>query len=778
MTEESKSDIEEIAFRLESLKEQLLRTDSKQKDDEVHEFWNEKCEKNTKILPLPSENDFISNTCLINQFHNCPMKESWYKTIETTIASNESEKIILPSMLYNLPCSMDKTTTGGENPKRKKILSFNNKKKAKNNLTESGEDKPLLTLTIRLFPNAKEKQYICEAEGMSRYTYNTALDIVRHVQIPSTDGTQKDTPLSSFLRKIEQLDKPTSTCTFLIDNHACGKECVNKRRFCKEHVLTCQFILPKGKNKNKPCGKMTLLHSCFCKAHLPQCDECKEKSVAGWSKCKKHVLKCPIVCTKGKNKNKECNKICLPDEKVCEKHLPRDLERLNHIELRNFVSRVDVPSLSAEKQKKLTTDDTDVEETDEWNMEMKQILSKVPLPPDILFSCIYPFAKRLSDHLPLKYEYQTEKRSKHGEAWTKAWDAPVGVPKRFMYGSIDMLSQDINSCKGNKNTELSIGYKTRKDPIQHIYADGWMLGTGEKKIMFPSALKNIKGQFKMGRKKIPLETIIDSIKEEKTPHENRSYSILHNRNEKRYYLLLPVSVNWFLKWKHRETGRCCDIQTSRTRLPVVSIDPGVRKAWVLYDGLHVIKIAPDGADKLRELFEHLDELENKRRKKQGNHKRRQKRIQQIRSLRTRMHSLVDELQWKTISFLTQTYDLILLPSYPTSKMVRSKYLNYKTKRLMLIYRSGEFKRRLIEKCKITNTEIRIVLEPYTSRTCGSCGFVNKKSSNETFHCSHCGFTIDRDANGARNILLRYLSGKIALSDPIGFQKPIKELTNG
>jgi transposase len=44
------------------------------------------------------------------------------------------------------------------------------------------------------------------------------------------------------------------------------------------------------------------------------------------------------------------------------------------------------------------------------------------------------------------------------------------------------------------------------------------------------------------------------------------------------------------------------------------------------------------------------------------------------------------------------------------------------------------------------------------KTCGRCGHIHEKlGGNKRFKCPACGLEIDRDANGARNILLRYLA---------------------
>ena len=58
-----------------------------------------------------------------------------------------------------------------------------------------------------------------------------------------------------------------------------------------------------------------------------------------------------------------------------------------------------------------------------------------------------------------------------------------------------------------------------------------------------------------------------------------------------------------------------------------------------------------------------------------------------------------------------------------------------------------------------------VTEEYTSKTCGKCGFINKKlGANKIFNCNKCKLQIDRDLNGARNILLKFLTENIGLID--------------
>lgn len=56
-----------------------------------------------------------------------------------------------------------------------------------------------------------------------------------------------------------------------------------------------------------------------------------------------------------------------------------------------------------------------------------------------------------------------------------------------------------------------------------------------------------------------------------------------------------------------------------------------------------------------------------------------------------------------------------------------------------------------------DTDIDIVDESYTSKTCGSCGMLHHSlAANKIFRCKNCKVIMDRDVNGARNILIKSL----------------------
>jgi putative transposase len=67
-----------------------------------------------------------------------------------------------------------------------------------------------------------------------------------------------------------------------------------------------------------------------------------------------------------------------------------------------------------------------------------------------------------------------------------------------------------------------------------------------------------------------------------------------------------------------------------------------------------------------------------------------------------------------------------------------------------------FRQRLIEKIKLVkDTQLYLVTEEYTSKTCTNCGSVKwNLGCNKIYKCNKCKLIIDRDVNGARNIFIK------------------------
>ena len=89
---------------------------------------------------------------------------------------------------------------------------------------------------------------------------------------------------------------------------------------------------------------------------------------------------------------------------------------------------------------------------------------------------------------------------------------------------------------------------------------------------------------------------------------------------------------------------------------------------------------------------------------------------------------------------------------------RYRKINNNTVRTMLMLSHYSFKQKLQHKCNEYNKKLIICTEEYTSKTCGRCGELNDTlGSSKTFKCPSCKLIIDRDINGSRNILIKYLT---------------------
>ena len=129
-------------------------------------------------------------------------------------------------------------------------------------------------------------------------------------------------------------------------------------------------------------------------------------------------------------------------------------------------------------------------------------------------------------------------------------------------------------------------------------------------------------------------------------------------------------------------------------------------------------------------------------------------------MRRHIRNLVDEGHKKFASWLTQTFDIIVLPTFNSQQMSQrqGRNINSKTVRKMMSWAHVRFRNQLVSKAeKFGKIVITSVSEAYTSKTCSSCGYIKRNlGANEIFNCDQCGLQINRDLNGARGIFLRAL----------------------
>lgn len=211
----------------------------------------------------------------------------------------------------------------------------------------------------------------------------------------------------------------------------------------------------------------------------------------------------------------------------------------------------------------------------------------------------------------------------------------------------------------------------------------------------------------------------------------------------RFYLIIP--------------GEKSILKPENQRNKVVALDPGVRTFQTFYSPEFIGKIGENAFSRIYRLCRTLDNLISRRSKAKSRRRYRMKKAEE--RIRFKIKSLISDLHKKTASFLVRNFEVILIPTFETSEMV--KKLNNKTARNMLTLAHYSFKQFLKAKAEEFSCSVLEVSEAYTSKTCSYCGTMHNIGSKKVMKC--CS-TYDRDLNGARGIFLRALGASPFLEE--------------
>lgn len=323
---------------------------------------------------------------------------------------------------------------------------------------------------------------------------------------------------------------------------------------------------------------------------------------------------------------------------------------------------------------------------------------------------------------------KSDKDLNDNELWQK--EVPYDTRQLVLKDLIGNYKSCITNKKKGNISNFKVGYKSKKNKNQVFF-------------ICKKALKNLNIFKRRLKKKSKLKT-------RKRHSCYNNYELKHDsiilKESNKYYIIIPKKRNTtYVKPKYE----------------CVSLDPGVRTFQTYYSPNGVCgKIGDNMKDTIVFLQNRIDNLKSLITKKQ---KRRTKRNMNKRCdlLRTKIKNIVRELHWKTCSFLVKNFNNIIIPEFQTKEMSSKKNRNIgkTTTRNMLCLSHFSFLQKLKFKCIEYQRNLIITSEEYTSKTCGKCGTLNQNlGSSKTFKCGICEVTIDRDINGARNILLKYLTG--------------------
>ena len=309
----------------------------------------------------------------------------------------------------------------------------------------------------------------------------------------------------------------------------------------------------------------------------------------------------------------------------------------------------------------------------------------------------------------------------------QGWE--LETPKNIRAGAIKDLviayKTAMSSLRNNNINKFNLQYRSKKK---------------ESSIVIPSsAIKMVKN--KLYIYKSHCKQYIKTSRDNSLIGMEFNHDCRLKNNNGRWYLYVP-----------------CDVKSNKTtpKKEICALDPGSRKFQTLYSEEVTIKIGIN-KDRLKKLQSRIDLLQSLRGR---NMIRKCHFKQKMNQSQFRLKSLVDELHYQTINYLTKTFKMIFIPKFESQELVRINR-SKKFRRDILSLQHYTFRERLIAKSKLQkNCCVEVCTEEFTSKTCTNCGKINYVGSSEVYHCNSCNLTIDRDVNGARNIFIKHLNQRI------------------
>lgn len=236
------------------------------------------------------------------------------------------------------------------------------------------------------------------------------------------------------------------------------------------------------------------------------------------------------------------------------------------------------------------------------------------------------------------------------------------------------------------------------------------------------------------------------------------------------------------------------IKDSKHKQQVVALDPGEKifQSYYSLEGfghigkdmrIPILKIEKNIRKYQRALSNNVNKKGEKIKSKKNLKLKIKKCYEKIKNISKDLHN-------KTALYLCRNYNHILIPEFKTQNMVRNtvdskcvnpnherikeifndkgriegmkelkKYnkkrrLNGRVKFVLNMLSHYKFRRHLSNKCAEYGCEMCVVTEEHTSKTCTKCGHISNKYNKREKECSHCGYKINRDINGSRNILIK------------------------
>lgn len=255
----------------------------------------------------------------------------------------------------------------------------------------------------------------------------------------------------------------------------------------------------------------------------------------------------------------------------------------------------------------------------------------------------------------------------------------------------------------------------RFNSLEYTYSDGCKLNYDEKLDRFTLYVQNV------GDVKVKMHRLL--------PAGANIKHVVLKRKASGWYVYLQLEV---LQPHMQPNGE-----------PAVAGDVGLLRLLTLSDGTEI-----DNPRWLRSSLAKLRRAQRRLSRRKKGSQRRRKARQQVALLHEHIANTRKDFWHKTTRQLVNTYGVIALEDLSPRFMLQNRHLSLSAADAGL----GMFQQMLASKAANAGCELRWVRAAYTSQACSGCGCLVEKALSVRIHCCpHCGLTIDRDLNAARNI---------------------------
>ena len=216
--------------------------------------------------------------------------------------------------------------------------------------------------------------------------------------------------------------------------------------------------------------------------------------------------------------------------------------------------------------------------------------------------------------------------------------------------------------------------------------------------------------------------------------QKETLKIMYVKDINKYYLLISEKI---------------DLKDTKSK-KYIAIDQGLKPFMACRTNDELISIGTDTSKMIKQYLKRIDNINN------ANDLTKQQKRKKERKYYLKLKNKMDEIHWKSIKYIISNYKYVIIGdlSMKDASNKKTSLINKENKRVGLMMKFSQFRKRLEHKCLINNIKIEIINEAYTSKVCSTCGNCKKELKGEKeYKCIPCNKRRDRDFNSATNMIL-------------------------